>query len=58
MRQAVTVNNWIQNNALFKTEGSTYPFPIGPNGQVNIGLGKGDAINIFNQNLKNFEVVE
>lgn len=50
--------SWLQTKALFKTEGSQLAPPIGPSGQVNIGLGKGSAIDVFNQNIKTFEVVQ
>ena len=58
MPHVTSVNNWTQNNAMFKTEGSNLPPPIGPSGQINIGLGKGPAIELFNQNIKAFEVVD
>jgi hypothetical protein len=58
MPHVTSVNGWTKNNAMFKTEGSTLPPPIGPTGQINIGLGKGTAIDIFNQNIKAFEVVK
>ena len=53
MQEAKTITNWIQNNALFKTEGSKYGLE-----QINIGLGKGKAISEFNENIINFEIIK
>jgi putative hemolysin len=39
---------WTTNNALFKTEGGNY----------NIGLGKGKALETFNENIINFEIIK
>ena len=39
---------WNQKNAFFKKEGD----------QINIGLGKGDALDIFNQNIQSFKVLK
>ena len=44
---------WTTNNALFKTEGGNYNIE-----QVNIGLGKGKALEIFNENIINFEIIK
>jgi hypothetical protein len=38
---------WTQNNAFFKGEGN----------QINIGLGQGAALDVFNNNIVNFKVV-
>jgi hypothetical protein len=43
-----SLSGWSQNKALFKSE----------NGQVNIGLGKGDALNIFNDNINGIELIK
>jgi len=40
-------SGWNQSNAFFKGEG----------GQVNIGLGRGDALEIFNDNIQGYSVV-
>ena len=53
MPHVTTVTKWTENNAMFKTEGSALGME-----QVNIGLGKGTALEIFNSNLKAFEVVQ
>lgn len=39
---------WKQENAFFKKEGD----------QVNIGLGNGEALEIFNQNIVKFEQIK
>ncbi len=44
---------WTRNNALFKTEGGDYGLT-----QINIGLGKGKALNIFNGNISAFKVID
>ena len=44
---------WTTNNALFKTEGGNYNIE-----QVNIGLGKGKALETFNENIINFEIIK
>jgi hypothetical protein len=44
---------WLENNALFKTEGAKYQLE-----QINIGLGKGKALDIFNENLLYFEIIK
>ena len=44
---------WKTNNALFKTEGGNYNIE-----QVNIGLGKGKALETFNENIINFEIIK
>ena len=41
---------WTTNNALFNTEGENYNIE-----QVNIELGKGKALETFNENIINFE---
>ena len=42
-------SGWMQSKALFKTEGT----------QINIGLGRnGDAMNKFNNNILEFQVVQ
>lgn len=38
---------WKATNAFFKVEGT----------QINIGLGSGNALNIFNSNIQNFNVI-
>lgn len=58
MPHVTTVSGWTQSRAMFKTEGRSLAPPVGPDGQINIGLGRGTAIDIFNQNLKAFEVVQ
>ena len=44
---------WTENHALFKTEGNEYGMA-----QINIGLGKGTALEVFNQNIIAFEVIQ
>ncbi|MBQ7065704.1 MAG: hypothetical protein IJN92_02690 [Lachnospiraceae bacterium] len=44
----VSGTKWTENFAFFKAEGS----------QINIGLGKGKALEIFNSNISKFEKVE
>jgi hypothetical protein len=44
---------WTANQALFKTEGKDYGLE-----QINIGLGKGTALNEFNDNIVNFQTVK
>jgi len=46
-------------NALFKTEGKKY-VKLGKlkEIQVNIGLGKGEALDIFNENILKFQIVK
>jgi hypothetical protein len=39
---------WKANNAFFKVEGN----------QVNIGLGNGKALNVFNSNIKNIKQIK
>lgn len=58
MPHVTTVTGWTQNKAMFKTEGRNLAPPVGPDGQINVGLGRGPGIDIFNQNLKAFEVVQ
>lgn len=53
MPSVTTVSKWTESRALFKTEGAKHGIE-----QINIGLGKGSAIEIFNSNLKAFEVVQ
>jgi hypothetical protein len=53
MQEVKEITKWTKNNALFKTEGSEYGML-----QINIGLGRGKAINEFNENIINFEIVE
>jgi hypothetical protein len=48
-----TARTWNQNNALFKQE----PLQPGDIPQVNIGLGKGPALDIFNDNIVSFTPV-
>ncbi|MHC1748012.1 MAG: RHS repeat-associated core domain-containing protein [Cellulosilyticaceae bacterium] len=45
---------WNQNKAFFKGEGISGNMSIGEP-QINIGLGKGKALDIFNDNIINFE---
>ncbi|GAA0075628.1 hypothetical protein UT300005_00060 [Clostridium sp. CTA-5] len=45
---------WNQNNAFFKGEGISVNMSIGEP-QINIGLGKGKALDIFNDNIINFK---
>ena len=45
-----SVENWTQTSALFKTEGTKQGLQ-----QINIGLGKGKALETFNENIINFE---
>ena len=45
---------WNQNNTFFKGEGISGNKSIG-DPQINIGLGKGKALDIFNDNIINFE---
>ena len=53
MPSVISVNKWTESHALFKTEGAKHGIE-----QINIGLGKGSALEIFNSNLKAFEVVQ
>lgn len=46
MPETKNVNNWRNNNAYFKLE----------DGVLNIGLGRGKALSIFNENTRFFEV--
>lgn len=39
---------WMRSNAFFKAEG----------GQINIGLGTGDALKTFNSNIQNYRVID
>jgi hypothetical protein len=54
-------SGWTTNNALFKLEGSKGAKNAhiralnGGNGVVNTGLGKGEALNLFNRNILKFE---
>jgi RHS repeat-associated protein len=41
---------WTSSSALFKTEG-------GANPQINIGLGRGAALDVFNSNILNFRAI-
>jgi len=52
-------DNWTMNNALFKTEGQKY-VDLGTlkEVQVNIGLGTGKALDIFNERIFNFQIVQ
>ena len=47
------VENWTQTKALFKTEGTKHGLQ-----QINIGLGKGKALETFNENIVKFEIVK
>lgn len=52
-------DKWMLNNALFKTEGEKYVKQgLLKEIQVNIGLGKGEALNRFNENIVNFQIVK
>lgn len=53
MPPVTTVTKWTEKHAMFKTEGTRLGLE-----QINIGLGKGPAIDIFNANIKAFEVVK
>jgi hypothetical protein len=44
-------SGWNENSAFFKQE------KVGKNAQINIGLGKGKGIKIFNENIISFENV-
>jgi hypothetical protein len=44
---------WTENNALFKTEGKDFGLE-----QINIGLGKGKALDEFNNNIINIEIIK
>jgi hypothetical protein len=44
----VVKRRWGNRNALFKPEGN----------QINIGLGKGTALELFNQSIRGFEVIK
>ena len=48
-----SVENWTQTSALFKTEGTKQGLQ-----QINIGLGKGKALETFNENIVKFEIVK
>lgn len=43
----IVQSGWSTSNALFKGEGT----------QINIGLGKGSALDIFNNNIIDFRVI-
>jgi hypothetical protein len=44
---------WKSNNALFKTEGGDYNLT-----QINIGLGNGKALDIFNDNIISHQIIK
>ncbi|KFA58457.1 hypothetical protein GAPWKB11_1580 [Gilliamella apicola] len=44
-------SGWNENSVFFKQE------KVGKNAQINIGLGKGKGIEIFNENIISFENV-
>ena len=48
-----SVENWTQTRALFKTEGTKQGLQ-----QINISLGKGKALETFNENIVKFEIVK
>ena len=48
-----SVENWTETSALFKTEGTKQGLQ-----QINIGLGKGKALETFNENIVKFEIVK
>ncbi|MCB2251935.1 RHS repeat protein [Pseudomonas chlororaphis] len=48
---------WKANNALFKLEAKNKPHVNGGNGVINTGLGNGKALEIFNKNIVDFEVL-
>ena len=54
-----STDDWTVNNALFKTEGKKY-VDLGKfkDIQVNIGLGKGKALNTFNERILNFQEIK
>ena len=49
----INKKDWIQESTLFKIEGTKLGTP-----QVNIGLGKGKGVEIFNENIINFQIVK
>lgn len=49
----INKKGWIQESTLFKIEGTK----LGTS-QVNIGLGKGKGVEIFNENIINFQIVK
>lgn len=49
---------WKQNNALFKLEALKKPTINEGGGVINTGLGDGKALEIFNKNLIDFEVID
>lgn len=53
MKSVKYIKYWMETNALFKTEGAQLKIP-----QINIGLGRGKALKIFNNNIINFEIVK
>lgn len=60
MPPITTAKDWTLNNALFKTEGKRYVEAGMLNDvQVNIGLGKGEALNRFNEGIIDFvEIID
>ena len=50
---SINKKDWIQESTLFKIEGTRLGTP-----QVNIGLGKGKGVEIFNENIINFQIVK
>ena len=59
MPEVGSVSKWTENNALFKTEGDKY-VKLGKLNeiQVNIGLGKGKALDEFNYRILSFQIVK
>jgi len=53
MLHVTDVNRWTRNHAYFKQEGQREGFK----NLVNIGLGRGRALDIFNRNILSFEIV-
>lgn len=53
MKSVKDVNKWMETNALFKTEGSQIKMK-----QINIGLGNGKALKLFNDNIVKFEIIK
>jgi len=59
MPRLSSTDDWTVNNTIFKTEGKKY-VDLGKlkDIQVNIGLGKGKALNTFNERILNFQEIK